>query len=157
VLPVAAIPLVYAAAMAAEALAALATGSLFDRLKGRALLVLPFLVATVPVLAFASSPLVAIVGVLIWGTAMGIQDSTVKALVADLVPTTKRATAYGVFAAVQGGAAVAGGALAGALYQHSLPILIAVVGVTQIGAFVLIVATSRAVGHRSNPGTSAPS
>ena len=157
VLPVAAIPLVYAAAMAAEALAALATGSLFDRFKGRALLVLPFLVATVPVLAFASSPLVAIVGVLIWGTAMGIQDSTVKALVADLVPTTKRATAYGVFAAVQGGAAVAGGALAGALYQHSLPILIAVVGVTQIGAFVLIVATSRAVGHRSNPGTSAPS
>jgi MFS family permease len=151
VLPVATIPLVYAAAMAAEALAALATGSLFDRFKGRALLVLPFLVATVPVLAFATSPLVAIVGVLIWGTAVGIQDSTVKALVADLAPPTRRATAYGVFAAIQGGAAVAGGALAGALYQHSLPILITVVGVTQIGAFVLIVATLRAVAHRSDP------
>ena len=143
VVPFVAIPLIYAAAMAAEALAALATGSLFDRIKGRVLLVLPFLVAAVPALAFSTSPRVAILGVVIWGTAMGIQDSTVKALVADLVPSARRATAYGVFAAVQGAAALAGGALAGALYQHSLPILIAVVGITQIGALVLIVATLR--------------
>ncbi|MDF2747162.1 MAG: putative major facilitator superfamily transporter, partial [Propionibacteriaceae bacterium] len=144
VVPVATIPLIYAAAMAAEALAALATGSLFDRIKGRTLLVLPFLVAAVPVLAFSASPLIAILGVVIWGTAMGIQDSTVKALVADLVPSTRRATAYGVFAAVQGGAAMAGGAMAGALYQQSLPILIAVVGITQIGTLILLSATLRA-------------
>ena len=143
VVPVATIPLIYAAAMAAEALAALATGGLFDRIKGRTLLVLPFLVAAVPALAFSGSPLVAILGVVIWGCAMGIQDSTVKALVADLVPSTRRATAYGVFAAVQGAAAIAGGAMAGALYQHSLPILIAVVAVIQIGALILIVATLR--------------
>jgi MFS family permease len=145
VVPVATIPLIYAAAMAAEALAALATGSLFDRIKGRTLLVLPFLVAAVPVLAFSASPLIAILGVVIWGTAMGIQDSTVKALVADLVPSTRRATAYGVFAAVQGGAAMAGGAMAGALYQQSLPILIAVVGITQIGTLILLLATLRAL------------
>ena len=144
VVPVATIPLIYAAAMAAEALGALATGSLFDRIKGRILLVLPFLVAAVPVLAFSTSPLIAILGVLIWGTAVGIQDSTVKALVADLVPSTRRATAYGVFAAVQGGAAMAGGAMAGALYQQSLPILIAVVGITQIGTLLLLLATLRA-------------
>jgi MFS family permease len=143
VVPVATIPLIYAAAMAAEALAALATGGLFDRIKGRTLLVLPFLVATVPVLAFSASPAIAILGVVIWGCAMGIQDSTVKALVADLVPSTRRATAYGVFAAVQGAAAIAGGAMAGALYQHSLPILITTVAVIQIGALVLIVATLR--------------
>jgi MFS family permease len=143
VVPVAAIPLIYAAAMAAEALAALATGSVFDRIKGRTLIVLPFLVAAVPALAFSSSPQVAILGVVIWGTAMGIQDSTVKALVADLVPSTRRATAYGVFAAVQGAAAIAGGAMAGALYQHSLPILIAVVALIQIGTLVLLLATLR--------------
>ena len=143
VVPVAAIPLIYAAAMAAEALAALATGGLFDRIKGRTLLVLPFLVAAVPALAFSTSPPIAILGVVIWGCAMGIQDSTVKAFVADLVPSTRRATAYGVFAAVQGAAAIAGGAMAGALYQHSLPILITTVAVIQIGALVLIVATLR--------------
>ena len=40
-------------------------------------------------------------------------DSTVKALVADLVPASRHATAYGVFAAVQGAAAIAGGVMAG--------------------------------------------
>lgn len=55
-------------------------------------------------------------GLALWGTAVGLQDSTVKALVADLVPRGSLATAYGVFAAYQGSAALAGGALAGALY-----------------------------------------
>jgi len=143
VVPVAAVPLIYAAGMAAEALAALATGWLFDRVKGRVLLALPFLVAVVPPLAFTQSAPIAVAGVLIWGLAMGVQDSTVKALVADLVPTTRRATAYGVFAAVQGAAAILGGGLAGMLYEHSLPTLIVVVGATQLAALVLLVITLR--------------
>jgi MFS family permease len=143
VVPVAAVPLVYAAAMAAEAIAALATGWLFDKVKGRVLLALPLLVAVVPPLAFTNSASTALAGVLIWGLAMGVQDSTVKALVADLVPATTRATAYGVFAAVQGAAAILGGAMAGTLYQHSLPTLIAVVGATQVTALILLLITLR--------------
>jgi MFS family permease len=145
VLPLAAVPLVYAAAMGAEALAALGTGLLYERIKGRVLLALPFLIAAVPVIAFANSAAVAVAGVLIWGAAVGIQDSTVKALVADLVPVRRRATAYGVFAAVQGAAAVAGGAMAGALYEHSRPALIAAVCATQIAALALLSACLRNV------------
>jgi MFS family permease len=141
VVSLAAVPLIYAAAMGAEALAALGSGWLFDRTKGGALLGLPLLVSAVPVLAFATSPLVAITGVLLWGAAGGVLDSTVKALVADLVPASRRATAYGVFAAVQGAAAIAGGVMAGALYERSLPILIAAVVATQIIALVLLLAT----------------
>jgi MFS family permease len=63
------------------------------------------------------------------------------ALVADLVPTTRRATAYGVFAAVQGAAAIAGGTLAGALYDRSLPALIATVAALQLTALVLLAVT----------------
>jgi hypothetical protein len=81
VVPVAAVPLIYAAAMAAEALAALVSGWLFDRTRGRVLAALPLLVTAVPVLAFAGSPLIAITGVLLWGAAGGVLDSTVKALV----------------------------------------------------------------------------
>ena len=143
VVPVATVPLIYAAAMAAEALAALATGWLFDRVKGRVLLVLPFLVAAVPPLAFTNSAGAVLVGVLIWGSAMGVQDSTVKALVADLVPATRRATAYGIFAAVQGAAAALGGAMAGLLYEHSLPALILAVSATQVAALALLVITLR--------------
>jgi MFS family permease len=143
VVSLAAVPVIYAAAMGAEALAALGSGWLFDRTRGGALLGLPLLVAGVPVLAFAASPLIAIAGALLWGAAGGVLDSTVKALVADLVPTTRRATAYGVFAAVQGTAAIAGGVMAGALYQRSLPLLIVAVAITQLIALVLLIATLR--------------
>jgi len=143
VVSLAAVPVIYAAAMGAEALAALGSGWLFDRTRGGALLGLPLLVAGVPVLAFAASPLIAIAGAMLWGAAGGVLDSTVKALVADLVPTTRRATAYGVFAAVQGAAAIAGGVMAGALYQRSLPLLIVAVAITQLIALVLLIATLR--------------
>jgi MFS family permease len=143
VVPVAAVPLIYAAAMAAEALAALATGWIYDRVKGRVLLALPWLVAAVPPLAFAPTAPAAVAGILLWGAATGIQDSTVKALVADLVLPVRRATAYGVFAAIQGAAALAGGTLAGALYERSLPALVAVVAASQVGTLVLLVVTLR--------------
>jgi MFS family permease len=150
VVAVVAIPLIYAAAMAAEALAALGSGWLFDHTRGRVLIGLPLLVSAVPVLAFASTPLVAATGAVLWGAAGGVLDSSVKALVADLVPASRRATAYGVFAAVQGAAAIAGGVMAGALYERSLPILIAAVVVTQIIALVLLIATLRQY-HTSLP------
>jgi MFS family permease len=143
VVPVAAVPLIYAAAMAAAALAALVSGWLFDRTRGGVLVALPLLVAAVPVLAFAGSPLIAVIGVLLWGAAGGVLDSSVKALVADLVPASRRATAYGVFAAVQGAAAIAGGVMAGALYERSLPILIAAVAASQVVALILLMATLR--------------
>ncbi len=141
VVTIAAVPLIYAAAMAAAALAALGSGWLFDRTGGRVLLGLPLLVAAVPALAFAGSPLIAITGVLLWGAAGGVLDSSIKALVADLVQVSRLATAYGVFAAVQGAAAIGGGVMAGALYERSLPLLIAAVAATQVVAFVLLIAT----------------
>ena len=143
VVPIAAVPLIYAAAMGAGALAALGSGWLFDRTRGRILVGLPLLVAAVPVLAFAGSPPIAIAGVLLWGVAAAVLDSSIKALVADLVPASRLATAYGVFAAVQGAAAIGGGVMAGALYERSLPILIAAVAASQVVALVLLIATLR--------------
>ena len=70
-------------------------------------------------------------------------DSTVKALVAALVPASRLATAYGVFAAIQGAAAIGGGVMAGVLYERSLPMLIAAVAVSQVVALILLVATLR--------------
>lgn len=137
------IPLVYAAGMAIEAVAALATGFGYDRIHARVLYVLPFLVAAVPWLAFTHRFPVALAGVLLWGAANGIQDSTVKALVADLVPAGRRATAYGVFAAIQGGAAIVGGTAAGALYTRSVPLLGILVAIIEATALGLYVATLR--------------
>ena len=143
VVPVAVVPVVYALGMGTAALAALATGWLYERLRGRVLLSLPLLVTAVPLLAFSGTAWVCVAGVALWGAAVGIQDSTVKALVADLVPAARRATAYGVFAGVQGAAAVAGGAMAGALYERSVGSLTVAVAVTQVAAAVLLVVAIR--------------
>jgi len=133
------VPLLYAAAMAAGALAALVTGELYDRFGGRVLLGLPPLAAAVPALTFGGSLGAVLAGVLLWGAAVGVQDSTVKALVADLVPRERRGTAYGSFAAVQGVGALAGGFATGALLQQSTTALVvAVVVIQAVAALILL-------------------
>jgi MFS family permease len=134
------VPLLYAAAMAAAAVAALITGFVYDRSGPWILLLLPILVTAVPVLAFGSGLVAVVSGVLLWGAATGVQDSTVKALVADLVPRRRRATAYGLFAAVQGAGALAGGVAAGAFYQQSRSTLIIAVAVSQAVALLVLLA-----------------
>ncbi len=136
-------PVVYAGAMAVEALGALATGLTYDRFGARVLYSLPPLVALVPALVFADRLAVVLLGVAAWGLATGVQDSTVKALVADLVPAGSLATAYGVFAAVQGVAALAGGALAGALHADHVGLLVTIVGTLQAASLALLVVTLR--------------
>ncbi len=142
-LTLAAVPLVYAGAMAVEAVAALTTGFAYDRVGGRVLYVLPLMVAVVPALVFTRSLALVLVGIALWGLATGVQDSTVKALVADLVPRGSLATAYGVFAAAQGVAVLVGGGLAGALYQDHLTVLIAIVAGAQVVSLVALTRTLR--------------
>ena len=132
------VPVIYAAAMAADALAALLAGWAYDRVGGRVLAVLPALGAAVPVLAFSARLGPVVAGALVWGAAVGIQESTLRAVVADLVEPGRRATAYGVYAAVIGVATAAGGALTGLLYERSVPLLISVVVAIQILAMAAL-------------------
>lgn len=148
-LTLAAVPLVYALAMATEAVAALATGDLFDRWGARVLLVVPLLVTGVPLLVFSDRLGVVLIGVAVWGAATGIQDSTVKAYVAELVPTQRRATAYGIFAAVQGLGALCGGVLAGSLAINHVGSLAACITILQCISLALIWHTL----HTHNTGT----
>jgi predicted MFS family arabinose efflux permease len=150
--PVSVVPLLYAGAMGAGAVGALASGAFYDRAGAAVLLALPVLIMGVPVLALAPSAGLVVAGVLVWGAATGIQDSTVKALVADLVPQPRQGTAYGVFAAFEGAGALAGGALYGSLYG-ARPALIAAVAALQATALVLLFVTLHRARH-ALPGQS---
>ena len=143
-LPAAGVPIIYAAAMAADAIAALGSGWLYDRIGAKTLIALPVLGAAVPMLAFADNLVAVVVGAMLWGAAVGIQESTLRAVVADLVAPPRRATAYGVFAAGLGAATAAGGALTGWLYDTSIPALITTMAVIQgIAVAFFAVAISR--------------
>lgn len=140
-LPAAAVPVIYAAAMAADALAAIGSGWVYDRQGAKILVVLPILAALVPALAFTGNVGLVVIGALLWGAAVGIQESTLRAVVADLVAPSRRATAYGIFAAGLGGATAVGGALTGWLYDISPGLVVAVVAGIQAlalaGVFVI--------------------
>jgi MFS family permease len=127
------IPVIYAAAMGVDALAALGSGWVYDRYGLRGLVVLPVLSAVVPFLSFTTDPALVWAGALIWGAALGVHESTMRAAVADLVPSHRRGSGYGTFTAVYGLAWLAGGAITGALYDSSLT-----------GMHIFIVATQAA-------------
>ncbi|MDN2498324.1 MFS transporter [Nocardia nova] len=132
------VPVVYAAAMGADAVAALASGWLYDRVGAKTLLVLPVSTALVPVFGFAGGMGAVLAGALLWGATVGVQESTLRAVVADLVPADRRATAYGIYAAVLGAATAAGGAITGFLSDTSYSALIATVVVVECAAVVVL-------------------
>ena len=144
IVTVALVPVIYATAMAADAVAALATGWMYDRRGARVLVALPLLAALVPVFAFQDAVIAVVIGAVLWGSAVGIQESTLRAVVADLVEPARRATAYGMYAAVIGVAAAAGGALTGLLYSQSVGALIAVVIAIQVASLSVLPAVRRA-------------
>ena len=140
----AAIPLVFALGMIAAAVAALVSGRVYDRVGSVVFLAVPVIVLGVPGLSLSDNLIAALVGVSLWGFATGIQDSTVKAFVADLVSVHHRGLAYGIFATFQGTGTLVGAVLAGALYGH-LPTLLTIAIPAQVAAFaVMAFAVSRA-------------
>ncbi|CAN5641064.1 MFS transporter [soil metagenome] len=142
ILPATAVPLIYAAAMLVGALAALITGWAYDRTGPRVLIALPVLSIAIPILGFSTHTWGVIGGALLWGAALGIQESTLRAVVADLVAPARRASAYGLYAAVLGVATAAGGTVTGYLYEHSFTVLIIAVAVVQIVAAAFFAITT---------------
>ena len=92
IVTVALVPVIYATAMAADAVAALATGWMYDRRGARVLVALPLLAALVPVFAFQDAVIAVVIGAVLWGSAVGIQESTLRAVVADLVEVGEHLT-----------------------------------------------------------------
>ncbi len=128
------VALLYALAMGVDAVAALWFGKWYDR-KG-----LPVLAVSTGVSFLFAIPAFllgttgwgglgagepgkagAVIGVVLWGIGMGAQESIMRAAVADLIPSDKRATAYGVFNTVYGISWFAGSAVFGLLYDRFLP------------------------------------
>ncbi len=132
------IPVVYAVAMGIEAITALISGKLFDRI-GIAVLIGGVL------LSAASTPFVflggfkaALTGVALWGAGMGAQQALLRAAIANMVPVERRGAAYGIFNTAYGLLWFAGSAAMGALYGVSRPGLVAFAIAAQLCAIPLL-------------------
>lgn len=136
------IPTFYAAAMGADALAALALGRLYDRLGLKVLVLVAVLSAAAAPLVFLGGFYVALAGMTLWGVSMGAQESIVRAAVAGMVAKDRRGTTYGIFNTCFGAAWFLGSALLGMLYDISIPALVLFSVVIQTGAIPLLVAVA---------------
>lgn len=126
------IPLLFALAMAVDGVVALIIGRIYDRIGLSSLISIPVISLFVPVLAFSQRHIFAVVAVVLWGAAMGIQETVMRAAIADLTVIENRGLAYGVFNSVYGLGWFLGNSLMGILYARHLPSLIAFCVIAQI-------------------------
>lgn len=116
IIPDAEIPLFYAIAMGVDAVAALAIGKAYDRYGISVLTFVPVTGILIALVAFTPSYTVALAGAVLWGISMGMQETILRAAVADFTAMGERGFAYGIFNTIYGGAWFAGSIAIGALY-----------------------------------------
>ena len=130
------LPLLYAGAMLVDAASAMVFGLMYDKKGVRALILSTALSAPFAILIFGgTSNASLLIGIAMWGIGMGAQESILKAAVASFVPKASRATGYGIFECAFGLFWFLGSWLLGALYDVSLPVMIAV----SVGAQLLAI------------------
>jgi len=133
------IPILYAIAMAADGISALFLGKMFDKFGMKTMIVVTFISLFFAPMVFLGGFDWAIVGMIVWGIGMGAQESILKAAVAELIPTYKRGTAFGLFNTGFGIFWFLGSLALGYLYDYSIPWLIAFSVITQVIAVVILI------------------
>jgi MFS family permease len=131
------VPVLYAAAMGTAGVAAVLFGRVYDAVGMRGLVVVPFAGAAVPWLSFSHSVAAVVIGAVLWGGAVGVHESTMRAAVTDLVPHARRGAGFGTYTAIYGFAWLAGAVGIGALYSHGRAAIGVTVGVVQLLALGL--------------------
>jgi predicted MFS family arabinose efflux permease len=143
IVPDAQIPIIYAIAMGVDALAALLVGKTYDRIGLISLLAVPLLTLPIPFLAFSRSYSLVLMGIILWGMVMGIQETIMRAAIADLTSVARRGFAYGVFNTALGAGWFLGAPLMGLFYELSINYIILFVVVMELISIPLFLLVRR--------------
>jgi MFS family permease len=137
------IAIFYAVAMAVSGTGSLLFGRLFDRFGFSVLIVLTLISALFAPLVFFGGFWAALVGAAIWGLGMGVHESIIPAAVAPMVPTQRRASAFGLFTAGYGVFWFLGSAAIGILYDFSLAAVVAFCVIAELAAVPIFIWVGR--------------
>jgi predicted MFS family arabinose efflux permease len=138
------IPVFYAVAMAASALASIPLGRLFDRLGPNVSLFAFLISAAAAPFIFLGAPVFALFGMIFWGIGMSAQGSLFQAMLTGVIPPQKRSTAFGLFDTGYGIAWFFGSAAMGLLYDKSILAVVMFSVILQLAAVpVLFVANKK--------------
>jgi len=134
------VPLLYVVVQVVDAPMALVSGHLFDRM-GVKLLALPFILAILPAFLVMYGGLAGVIGAsIVYGLVLGMQESIYRAAIADLVPLSRRGTAYGILNTALGVGTLASGVVFGLFIDrsYSAMVLMGFAMVLQAGAIMAL-------------------
>jgi len=132
------IPVFYAVAMAASALASIPLGRLFDKLGPNVSLFAFLISAAAAPFIFLGTSIFALVGMIFWGIGMSAQGSLFQAMLTGVIPPQKRSTAFGLFDTGYGIAWFLGSVAMGLLYDKSILAVVLVSVILQLAAIPII-------------------
>jgi MFS family permease len=144
------VPFLYVVVQLVDAPMALVSGYTYDKF-GIKFLAVPF---TLSVLPFVFQSLIGLPGVILacvsYGLVLGMQESTYRAAVTDIVPLGKRGSAYGFFNVMLGAGTFVSGAAFGYMLDTSVSplLMLGFVIVAQIIAITLLMGLSLRRGEQ---------
>ena len=145
------IPVLFALAMLVDGLSGLVMGRVYDRRGAQVLLVVP-VAACAAAIAFSGNATLVWIGVAVWGLVNGVLDSTVKAVVAELVTGDARASAFGWLAFVRGVGLLVAGAVLGVAYDQSVSLAVTLIVVANVLALAGLWTVINPSRRRASPG-----
>jgi MFS family permease len=134
------VPLLYVVVQLIDAPMALVSGILFDKL-GVKVLAAPFALSVLPAFLVTYGGLIGVVSAcIVYGLVLGMQESIYRAAIADLVPMSKRGTAYGIFNTALGVGTLVGGVVFGFFIDQGFAgvVMLGFAVVMQVGAMVAL-------------------
>ena len=141
------VPILYAVAMAVDALVAIFIGKGYDHLKRKLghktggvliLLIVPILTAFVPLLTLSHSVSMLWIGMVLMGVVLGAHETVMRSAIADITPFSKRGIGFGIFNTIYGLSLLFGSFLMGWLYDlEQQPIIIAMTILSEGAAIAL--------------------
>src|SRR5438093_9640896 len=138
------IPVFYAVAMAASALASIPLGRLFDRLGPNVSLFAFLISAAAAPFIFLGGSAFHLIGMVFWRVGMSAQGSLFQAMLTGVIPPQKRSTAFGLFDTGYGIAWFLGSVVMGLLYDKSILAVVMFSVILQLAAIpVLFVANKK--------------
>lgn len=134
----------YAVAMAVSGTGAFVCGRLFDKYGFKVLITVTTISVLFAPLVFLGNFWVALAGTGLWGLGIGAHELIIPAAVTPMVPSGRRASAFGLFTAGYGVAWFLGSAAIGILYDQSVRSAITFCVVAELAAIPLFLwVTSR--------------
>ncbi|MEM5806430.1 MAG: MFS transporter [Candidatus Aenigmatarchaeota archaeon] len=136
----------YSIAMIFDAIISPIIGKIYDKIKEKKksffdlFFIIPILSISIPFLVFINKIETIVLSMIFYGFVLGMQETIMRAAIADITSISKRGSAYGIFSLVLGISAFFGSTIIGILYEISILYLFIFIIISQVLALMMLIA-----------------